>query len=419
VVPPAWSRKHGYPPDDDQPAELYDLKADSGQRRNVAGEHPDTVTHLRGLLQQTRASERSAPRQNVPGGADSATAGTVKVYIMMGQSNMVGFGAVGPEETPGTLAHVVRRQKKFPQLLDAAGEWAVRDDVWCVQVTAGSRTGWLQPGFGARPQFIGPELGFGHEIGDVHDEPVLLIKASQGNRSLGWDILPPGSERFTVEGRTYAGYQDTPDSWVEGQPKKEVNWYAGKQYDDFVRDTHHVLDHLGDFFPAAAGMRPEIAGFVWWQGHKDQNPVHASRYEQNLVRLIKELRREFDAPDAPFVLATIAFGGEALAGPGLQVAEAQLAVSGDTGRYPEFAGTVKAVDARPFWRDAAASPAPRQGHHYHHNAETYLLVGEALGRAMAEQVQSRGRADAADNSRRTGAEETATREPAHAREHFQ
>jgi arylsulfatase A len=388
-APDAWNAKHGYPPDDGQPVELYDLKKDVGQRQNLAAAQPEQVAELRGLLKRTRETERSAPaadERHEPAAAPAA-AGAVKVYIMMGQSNMVGFGAVGPEETPGTLAHVVKEEGRFPHVLAAGGDWKVRDDVWCVQVTAGNRKGWLEPGFGARPQFIGPEFGFGHVIGDVHDEPVLLIKASQGNRSLGWDILPPGSERYTVDGRTYAGYKDTPDSWIEGQPKKEVDWYAGKQYDDFVRDTRHVLDNLDEFFPAAKGRRPEIAGFVWWQGHKDQNPVHAARYEQNLVRLIKELRKEFAAPDAPFVLATIAFGGDKLAGPGLEVAEAQLAVSGETGKHPEFAGNVKAVDARPFWREPAVSPAPRQGHHYHHNADTYLSVGDALGHAMTELVR--------------------------------
>jgi arylsulfatase A len=385
-APAAWEVKHAYPPEDGQAVELYDLERDVGQRHNLAADHPEKVVELRDLLTRTRGAERSAPAA-VGRATPADAAGVVKVYIMMGQSNMVGFGAVGPEETPGTLAHVVKKEGKFRHVLDAAGDWKVRDDVWCVQVTAGARKGWLEPGFGARPQFIGPEFGFGHVIGDVHGDPVLLIKASQGNRSLGWDILPPGSERYTVDGRTYAGYGDTPESWIEGQPKKAVDWYAGKQYDDFVRDTHRVLDNLGEYFPAAQGRRPEIAGFVWWQGHKDQNSVHAARYEQNLVRLIKELRKEFEAPDAPFVLATIAFGGESLAGPGLQVAEAQLAVSGETGNYPEFAGTVKAIDARPFWRDPAVSPAPRQGHHYHHNAETYLSVGDALGHAMAELIR--------------------------------
>ena len=49
----------------------------------------------------------------------------------------------------------------------------------------------------------------------------------------------------------------------------------------------------------------EIAGFVWWQGHKDTgSPAHASRYEENLGRLIQSLRKDYDAPKATFVLAT-------------------------------------------------------------------------------------------------------------------
>ena len=53
----------------------------------------------------------------------------------------------------------------------------------------------------------------------------------------------------------------------------------------------------------------------------------------------------------------------------------------------EAAGTrvrIETIDARPFWRDAAVSPAPRQGHHYHHNAETFMEVGTALGNAMRD-----------------------------------
>jgi alpha-galactosidase len=205
---------------------------------------------------------------------------------------------------------------------------------------------------------------------------------------LGWDFLPPGSERFTFDGRTYAGYKDTPDLWIEGQEKKVVNWYAGKQYDDCVKDTHEVLDNLPKFFPDYKNQGYEVAGFVWWQGHKDQNPANASRYEQNLVRLIKSLRAEFKAPKAPFVLATIAFDGWKLAGPGLTVANAQLAVSGDKGKYPEFAGNVNTVEARDFWRDVEVSPQ-NQGYHYNRNAETYMEVGNALGWAMADLLNNK------------------------------
>ncbi len=306
----------------------------------------------------------------------------VNVYILIGQSNMLGFGRVEPKDAKGTLTYLTKEEQKFPHLLSDDGSWTVRDDVWYVQVTVGQRQHWLQP----QGKHIGPELQFGHVMGDYHDEPVIVIKASQGNRSLGWDILPPGSERFTYDGRTFAGYEDTPSSWVEGEEKKPVNWYAGKQYDDFVKDTHEVLNDLPKYFPDYEGQGYEIAGFVWWQGHKDQNPAHASRYEQNLVNLIKNLREEFNAPEAPFVLATIAFGGWDLKGPGLTVADAQLAVSGDKGKYPEFAGNVKTVEVRDAWRDKEVSPTG-QSHHYNHNAETHVLVGDALGRGMTELLE--------------------------------
>jgi len=75
-------------------------------------------------------------------------------------------------------------------------------------------------------------------------------------------------------------------------------------------------------------------------------------------------RKEFNAPDARFTLATIAFGGWDLKGPGLTVANAHLAVDGDKGKYPGFKGNVKTVEARGFWRDKSVSPS---GAGYHYN----------------------------------------------------
>ncbi|MEM1448675.1 MAG: family 16 glycoside hydrolase [Planctomycetota bacterium] len=293
-----------------------------------------------------------------------------------------GLGWIERVDVPGTLTTVVKTEGRYPHLLGASGEWAARDDVWYRGVITAKGNQPLTVGCGANARSIGPELGFGQVVGDHHDAPVLLIKASQGNRSLGWDYLPPGGERFTFEGRTYAGYGDRIPSWTNDDPGKEVNWYAGKQYDDCVRAVHGVLDGFEDDFPHHAERGYEIAGFVWWQGHKDGNAAHASRYEQNLVHLIRTLRAEFEAPDAPFVLGTIGFRGWEMTGHHAAVADAQLAIGGGTsGRYPEFAGNVRTVETRDFWRDASASPRD-QDFHYNGNAETYLLVGEALGRAM-------------------------------------
>lgn len=330
-----------------------------------------------------------------PDGEPAAVDQPIKVFILMGQSNMLGFGRIDPEDKTGTLSWLVKNRKKYPHLIDEDGNWTTRADVRNVHVMdkrgvdfrdlkqfADVKNEWLTVTKG----HIGPELQFGHIMGHVHEEPVLILKACIGNRSLGWDLLPPGSERFEYEGKTYAGYKDNPSSWVEGEPKKEVNWYAGRQYDADTSHAKEVLNNLEKYYPGYQGQGYEIVGFVFWQGHKDQNAAHASRYEQNLVHFINRLRQDFDAPDAKFVLATIAFGGETLSGHGLTIANAQLAVSGESGKYPEFKGNVKAIDARPYWREKEVSPSGA-GYHYNHNAETYMEVGDALGRAMAELLE--------------------------------
>ena len=69
--PAAWIEKHGYPPDDGQPVELYDLKHDLGQRKNLAADRPETVADLRGLLQQVRES----PRMVLPMGSSRSASG--------------------------------------------------------------------------------------------------------------------------------------------------------------------------------------------------------------------------------------------------------------------------------------------------------------------------------------------------------
>ncbi|MCF7956858.1 MAG: sialate O-acetylesterase [Phycisphaerae bacterium] len=317
------------------------------------------------------------PKQQLPDpdAKSSSRVRPVKVFIMMGQSNVLGYGHVGPETEKGTLEYYIKKEKKYPYLLDAKGDWKPRNDVWCVQVTSGSHKGWLQPGFGNRRNYIGPELGFGYMVGDAIDQEVLVIKTAVGNRALGWDIMPPSSRTI--------------------MPKDHPNqWYQGYQLDAYIKDVGRVLNNMKQYYPSYQGQGYEVAGFVWWQGHKDQStPDHVLKppynisypdtYEKNLVNLIKDLRKEFKVPNAPFVLATIAFDGNKLGGGGLTVANAQLAVSGEKGKYPQFKGNVKTIEARPYWRAREVSPSDA-GYHYNHNAGTYMDVGVDLGRAMTE-----------------------------------
>ena len=153
-------------------------------------------------------------------------------------------------------------------------------------------------GCGASANQIGPEIGFGHVVGDYHDEPVLILKASQGNRSLGWDYLPPGSVRYDDGAHVYAGYKDSPSRWQKGQKANSIEWCAGKQYDDCFDAAHKVLDNFDKNFPQWQGRGYTMAGFVWWQGHKDGAEPYAKRYEQNLVQFIKTLRKDFRAAEA-------------------------------------------------------------------------------------------------------------------------
>ena len=305
------------------------------------------------------------------------------IYLTKGAN---GLGWHERVDIPGTLSTVVKEQGKFSYLLGEDGDWAPRQDVWYRGVVTATSNTWLAPGCGAGSgKQIGPELGFGHILGEHHDAPVLLLKASQGNRSLNWDFLPPGSKRFEMDGMIYAGYGDKSPSWEKGTKPKEVNWYAGKQYDDCFGEAQKLLANFDKSFPQFADLGYEIAGLVWWQGHKDSGSmVTANRYEQNLVQLIDTLRNEFKAPKAPFVVGTIGFGGRGMEKPEmLKIVDAQLAVDGDSGKHPRFKGNVKSVETRDFWISADKSPK-NQDFHYNQNAETYMNVGLAFGEAMVE-----------------------------------
>ncbi len=325
-----------------------------------------------------------------PDGKPADMSKPVQVYILLGQSNMLGFGKINPAKgkSEGSLTHAVKEKTMYPYLVDDKGNWTVRKDVRNVRVM-GSGTGnmrvfnneWMT----IKGRTIGPEIGIGHHVGHVTDAPVLILKSCIGNRSLGWDLLPPGSPSFEFEDKGtvwhYAGYKETPLRWEKGTEPKPIGWTAGIQYAGDVARAKEVLSKLGTYYPGAKEY--EIAGFFWWQGDKDRyNAGHASRYEQNLVRLIKQLRQEFDAPNAKFVCATLGQTAKGATGNEGEILNAQLAVDGKAGKYKEFKGNVASVYTHPLSKGGASNG------HYGRNAETYMNVGEAMGRAMVELLKA-------------------------------
>jgi alpha-galactosidase len=293
---------------------------------------------------------------DLPGQASSnsdQSARPLKVFILAGQSNMEGHGRIKADrnhnEGKGSLEYLVqdRSTDKYKHLLGKDGTWAVRNDVWIHYL---DRKGKLTPGFGVNEEQIGPELGFGWVVGDAYEEPVLLIKLAWGGKSLAEDFRPPSSG---------------------GQ--------LGPYYTEVVERTKAVLKDLPQQFPELGDRPYELAGFGWHQGWNDRiNDKFVSEYEQNMVHFIRDIRKDLGAKDLPFVIAETGMGGNEEKDAGaLALMKAQAAVA----EHEEFKGNVAFVGTKAFWRTEDISPTG-QGYHWNTNAETYYLIGEAMGRAM-------------------------------------
>lgn len=280
----------------------------------------------------------------------------VKVFVLAGQSNMEGHGIVvdDPKRNggKGSLEYVAKDSataEKFKHLLDSDGKWVVRDDVWIHYL---DRKGKLSVGYGGDPNKIGPELGFGHVVGEAYDEPVILVKLAWGGKSLAADFRPPSS-----------------------------GGEVGPYYKEVVDRTKAVLKDLKKEFPELGDRGYELAGFGWHQGWNDRiNPVFVDEYEKNLANFIRDIRKDLGVKDLPFVVAETGMSGPAEKHPrALALMKAQAAVA----EIQEFEGTVAFVGTKVFWRDQEASPSGF-GYHWNTNAETYFLIGEAMGHAMTK-----------------------------------
>ena len=262
----------------------------------------------------------------------------------------------------GDLVTLTKKDGKFTYLIDDQGNWTVRNDVYFqeARLTEGGKGAPMSADSNkkclSKCNSIGPEVGFGFVMGTFHDEQVLLIKTAQGNRSLQHDFRRPSSGKLS-------------DSE-----------YEGYEYRAMVKGVHETLANIEKVVPGYKGQGYELAGFAWFQGHKDSGSTKED-YEKCLTDLINDLRKEFNAPTMKAVVATVGFHGYRLMqGRWKGVWEAQMAV-GDPQQHPDFAGSVASVDTRDFWREVNESPRD-QDYHYNRNPETYLLVGEAMGRAM-------------------------------------
>jgi hypothetical protein len=284
----------------------------------------------------------------------------LQVFILAGQSNMEGQGFITADpkrnDGKGSLEYLLKNPATAERFkhLSKDGQWVKRDDVWIVY---GDRKGPLSAGYGVGPDRIGPELGFGFVMGDAKEEPVLLIKCAWGGKSLAKDFRPPSSGGET-----------------------------GPYYTQTVQIVKDVLAHLPENYPGYDGRGYTIAGFGWHQGWNDRiNQAFNDEYEKNMANFIRDIRKDLGMPQLPFVIAETGMNGPDEANPrALSLMKAQAAVAD----YPEFKGNVAFVSTKTFWRPKEDSPTA-QGYHWNTNAETYYLIGEAIGKAMLQLLDTK------------------------------
>lgn len=293
----------------------------------------------------------------------------VKVFILSGQSNMIGRGRTDKglndeDGAPGSLRHMVHTDPtNYGHLVDENKKWKDLANVkfwWNRQdINTGNRyiKGNLTVGYGAGPDAIGPEYGVGWALGQhFKDQPVLIIKTAWGGKDLFTDFRSPSA--------------------VARRGGK-----VGAYYILMMNQVREVLDNLDTEFPEWKGKGYQIAGFGWHQGWNDNmNPMMVEAYEANLVDFIKDLRAEFGHPTLPFSIGGTGHGGATAKG----VIVAQLAVA-DPAKHPDLDGTVFCADTRPFWREHTVSPV-NDVSHWNSNGESLFLIGDAMGKGLVKML---------------------------------
>ncbi len=319
---------------------------------------------------------------------------TIKVFILAGQSNMEGKAQLPLMEHVATQPATAER---FAHLRDGDG-WGVRDDVW---IDFLGRKGPLTVGYGSRNR-VGVELDFGHVVGDHFEEPVLLIKAAWGGRSLYRDFRPPSAGLPGAEAL---------DLLLKGERKKnpertmeEVKASFGRDYRGMLREVERAMKEARGAFPAMGDGAFELSGFVWFQGWNDLvNEAAVADYERNLTCLIRDVRRDLGAPDLPFVVGQLGVGGVGRPDPKRdRFKEAQAAPT----KLPENLSNTRLVATDQFWDERAQAVFDKgwRDHveewekvgsdfpfHYLGSPFTFSDIGRAFGEAVLELDAARRR----------------------------
>ena len=332
----------------------------------------------------------------------SAAEKIVRVFFLVGQSNMEGKG--NPLHID-TYKNDPLIKPTYAGLKDGQ-KWKVRDDVFITYPTkarSGPQHGPLTVGYGTKGEnSIGPEFGFGHTVGNGLKEPVLLIKIAWGGKSLAVDFRPPSAEQPSEEelqNRLKRAQKRNPKTTL-----KEVKSRYGHYYRETIKHAKAELAGFEKKFPKLKGHKPVISGFVWHQGFNDvinrdlRNKKYAD-YTRWLVLFIKDVRKDLNAPKMPFVIGELSTGGIPRRGE-FQVAQAAAAKPADFKGNVAFVKTAEYYDTKAhelfvkkYFRGTEAQKAEwrkvgnDRPYHYLGSGKTYYLKGVAFGEAALKMLK--------------------------------
>jgi alpha-galactosidase len=292
-------------------------------------------------------------------------AAPLKVYLMSGQSNMQGFCSVNT--FPQIAADPVTRPI-YQKVVNPDGTPRVHENVWIS--TSGcskdEQPGRLTTGYGggSKGGNIGPELTFGIYMEEHAKEPILLIKPAWGGKSLCRDFRPPSAGVHPTH--IQALEQLRRDNKDTAELEKEYAENHGKYYRMMIEHAKSVLGDIKQVYPGYdAPQGYELAGFVWFQGENDfggdsypnaGQPGGFDEYSRLLACLIRDVRKDLNAPDMKAVIGVIGFNGELETERFRQIEpkhipwlrEFRKAMAAPA-RMPEFKGQVAAVSTEGFW----------------------------------------------------------------------
>jgi len=283
----------------------------------------------------TAAPWAAAQDADAPDTPDAPARPVVHVYLLSGQSNMVGSGQVSElseawrQPIDGAMLY---SGKGFEVLTASAGRF-------------------------------GPELGFAKVMRQARpDRRIFLIKFALSGQPLhagfdggNWQGATPGPNRKTF----YPGIHAEDEN-------------IGLHYQALMRHAQAGYAALRD-----QGLEPQLQGVVWMQGEADaKNEVSATQYAQSLKLLKQRIEQDLNSEPVPFV-----FG---------QVLPHEPALDRFTHRSECRQSMANAdmhsghADAIPGCIMVPTENMPLNNDTVHYNTEGVLLLGQAFGKAMVD-----------------------------------